>query len=429
MKNPLKNFNGLLNIYAVVLTIAFSRGIFQIFNAKIYGYILQLSALLLMVVLWACFFGRYFFNKRSPFVYFICLLFLSSLAAIFTLFSGHNSIETIFTVFTVNMINLFFLVVTLVVLKYQDIPSVKSIKPKKVNQIILFLSMYVSILSIMQYLGFIDFPGYWFIGQGDNSGEVVRLSGPVGSKQHLSLLMSLLSSLVITIYFNSRILIHGFIALLSIVTLVLTFTRIGYLVIAINLFLYALYYYKDISKLIKSKLIYVISISSFLFLIFFPRILFFFALAFSRLISITNTSEVANTHRIFAINRGLELFARTPIFISDSLGSASQIPKQILNLSVFHYETAQIQYLINFGLIFTLFVGFIFLRWAFLAVSLYRNPKFCAFIPLGLYAATFAYMYNEIVPIFVLMPMVSICIVSQSQSISASIEPKYNNFI
>jgi len=387
--------------YAFVCFVSQSRGVFELSIGKIGGYAFQLLSLLVVAL---AFFSKFALQKPKhiAFIYYYILVILFLFTIITTLFLGQNSLEQAVSVGFVNILNIFFLSTAYYIYSCRRDITVSSIIKNEsvINTLILALSMYVSALSLFQFFGFIEFPGSWFIG------EVVRLSGPVGSKQHLSILMGVLSLLSLSLYTRHQSKANLFVVVTNCLVLILAFTRIGYFLFGSTLLAYFIRNLQSFRKLFFNKTFIFIGLMAAFYLIFFSGFGDKFSLFLSRIFAIGDLEEGANLNRFESWSRGLELYLESPILISNMLGSASQIPKQVLDLQVSHFESGQVQYLINFGLIFTVIVNLVFVRWGCLSL-MSRPVSIVSPLPITLALSLFIYMFNEIVPIFILLPLVA----------------------
>lgn len=401
----MKRSTPLLIFYLFTLLVASSRGVFQIAVGKTFGYIIQLISLILLAVFWLLYFRKLIFRQVTIFNYYWIALCLASLSFIFTLLIGTNSFYQALLVFAVNLLNLFFLAIACVIGSNRNHILVKSLIGEEfVYKLVSIVTVYVCFLALLQYFGIVQFPGFWYV---ENQ---LRLSGSLGSKQHLSLLVAVLTSLSLTTLIDKSKFFDLLISSISIFILIISFTRIGYFVFVVNVVVFLLFKIFDTRRNSFKSLrfwmfLFLISLTFFAFRVALPEVS---DALFIRLFSILDLNDYANEGRFIAMSNALSFLVDTPILISDQLGSASQIPSQVLSMFDFnHYETGINQYLINFGVLFVAVVTIMFLRWWIYFLLDKPGRKFSSFLPVSLYLSLFIYMYNEIVPIFVFFPLIS----------------------
>lgn len=393
---------GTIILYGLVILVCTSRGVFELLANKKLGYFAQFGALVLIAIV---LFNKHFnfrtrLNKISlPQLLFWNVLVLTVASLVLTMTFGSNSFEQAVVVWVPNILNIFFAAVAFQIATEKFEVDCDHRLDRYFSRMIIGISIYVSFLSILQYLGLVDFPGDALFG------ESIRLSGPLGSKQHLSLVMSILSLILLSIIHRSSSVLAVSAFLVSMLVLVLCFTRIGYVIFFLSVAIWASTnsgrLFLSLGK--RKGIIFVLSALA-LFAIF--GNLFYDELqTFIARLNTLESLDGSNVARIDSWRRGVDLFVDdTSLLISNCMGSASQIPKQILGIEASHYESGQIQYLINFGLLPSLLINGIFVGW-FLKTKRVGVTKA---LPLVLMGALMIYMFNEIVPVFVLFPLVAI---------------------
>ncbi|WP_312168679.1 O-antigen ligase family protein [Stutzerimonas kunmingensis] len=238
--------------------------------------------------------------------------------------------------------------------------------------------------------------------------ENTRLSGAFGSMQHLSIVIAILSLITLSIFIKSKKLIDATVFILLMSVLVISYTRIGYLIFGLSLAFYLVKtsltarhgaLYKSVFPVVFGSLI-LTAIAG----------LFFDDVAYSFLERVNGISfkETSNKERMMHWEMGLAQFISGPILIGSQTGIASQIPKIIFGEPSFHYESGNLQYLVNFGVIFWLIILTIFLKWSILIPK--ESPL--KHLPLVLTLALFIYMFNEIAPVYITFVLASICIIA-----------------
>jgi hypothetical protein len=390
-------------LYGIVLLICFSRGVFELLASKLTGYVMQFGALCIMAVALFNPVIRQLGNDRSfaglSRTIFMVISGLLALSLGFTIIDGSNTPLQALIVLIPNFINLYFLLSAVCIATSRNELILTGEFDRAFTKIVVLISVYVSVLSILQYIGLIDFPGDAIFG------ELSRLSGPLGSKQHLSLVVSILSIVLLSIILRKPTIATLGAFFLSIFILVVCYTRIGYLVFFITSAIWvALYSKKFASNAFSLKGMSIITI----ILLAFIGVFFNFEKEIEGFILRLNTFDIedgSNVARTMQWGEGLAFYVNDTIWlISNKMGSASQIPRQLLNLESSHYESGQIQYLVNFGLISLLLINSLFMIW-FLKT---KKSGINMGLPLAMMVALVIYMFNEIVPVFLMFPLIAI---------------------
>jgi hypothetical protein len=291
----------------------------------------------------------------------------------------------------VNILNFSFLI-----LAFQMIYYVREPLPG-LNKVLFVLGGYVAATAYLQFFGFVEFAGT------AEFGELIRVSGAPGSKQHLSLILS-----VFAVYFLHNLFLKMSILTLTMFVFVLfslfiTYTRVGYVFFFIVIFFWFVLqgYYGKFTISVRFIVAGLVLLG--LLLIVMSYLMPDAFEAFISRISMLDMSEYSNRLRFDAWIRGWEFYIDGCIVFSCDAGMASQIPGKLFSINVPHYENGHIQILINMGM-----VGWGLLM-LLLLYPLYRVKRPREF---SVMAATiiclFIYMFNEIVPVFVLISLVLI---------------------
>lgn len=385
-------------MYGAGVLVCSSRGVFELLVSKVVGYASQLGVLILLALI---FFKIYFFrariNRSLPIFLFWCITTLLAFSLGLTILDGSNSPLQAIVVLGPNLLNIFFAAAAFHIATDRGLPEYSSSTVKRFTSVVVGVSLYVSTLSILQYAGVLDFPGDVTIG------EALRLSGPLGSKQHLSLVVAIFGLILLSIVSRSPSPLTITAFLINLFVLFFCFTRIGYFVFFSTLLIWGCLNGKRIIAALMSR-------KGAAALVFGVIILAVANSYFRKEVeAFANRADVdvadrSNTVRMDAWRQGLDFYSNeTTLIVSNRVGSASQIPAQILNLPVYYYESGQIQYLINFGLLPFILINMIFVGWFFMSPKLGVAKG----APLALSAALFIYMFNEIVPVFVLFPLIA----------------------
>lgn len=377
------------------LFICSSRGLIEFAVSKPIAYTIQLASLAYFLILAIR-------TIKIPTVYantYFALIILALTSTLTTLFSPPVSILSMASVACVNFLNISFLFVACMLVERSNRTIINP------NQVIIgtrILSLWIVSFSYFQYIGMIEFPGsYGFL-------ENTRLSGAFGSMQHLSIVISILSLIALSFFIKSKKAIDAAIFILLISVLIISYTRIGYLIFGLSLACYLIKtsltarrgaLYKSVVPVVFGSVI-LIAIAG----LFFDGIVS----SFLERVNGINFEEASNKERMIHWEMGLAQFISGPILIGSHTGIASQIPKIIFGEPSFHYESGNLQYLVNFGALFWLITLSIFLKWS----TLIPKESPLKHLPVVLTLALFIYMFNEIAPVYITFVLASICTIA-----------------
>ena len=379
--------------YMLCLVIANSRGWLEFFLNKKTAYFIQAMALTLAIIAIILNFRncRNFVRVFSTII--ATITGVASLSLLTTIsFNDIAPLQTI-VVFGVNCLNLTFLVAA-IALAY-ELGANKPTNYKTIEKTFNAIAIFVILTGYLQMFGLIDLPGE------AKFGAYKRLSGPHGSKQHYSIALSIFTYLSFSLARKLQTNFNWIIFSILCITLLISFTRIGYVIFFISCAVPAIIYGLTNTSTGSTKAIY-----SFLVLTLFALTL---GLAFqeetSTFIERLSTFTISdNTKRIDSWEKGISAFENLRYhLVSDKLGSASQIPSALFNDRTPHYESAHLQYLVNFGIAFWLCVIALFLSW-----SIIQNSLWQLFFPIAILLSLTFYMSNEIVPCFIIFPLLSL---------------------
>lgn len=392
-------------LYLVVLLVEISRGIGEIIFDKRISYFFQAIFLIIFFIA-----NLKFLIKLKPIdkIYLYLVLFFSGSSLCISIIYDALPASVIFLVFFINVINIMFLIVSISILYNINLISYYFAEFSSIY-ILRIISIFIIILSFASVFGFIDFPGT------ASYGDFLRISGSLGSKQHLSIILSLLFLMNLEISFKLMKVLDIIITFVLLTLLLITFTRIGYLIVAISVFLFYVNSFLFNKKIAHLKFILVFFLILFiLFFLFYHYNSIYINTIIDRILDI-NINEYSNKLRLQSFEAGIKLYFSGLIFISNQTGMASQLPGVLYGLNINHYENGQLQYLINFGLFFTILVMIFYARWAYF---LRKINSFNSFTPVAMWFALFSYMFNEIIPIYVFYPFISIVATKFNKDIS-----------
>jgi hypothetical protein len=388
---PIKLGRGFLSFYAIALIILTSRGLFEVYISKNAGYVTQVLTLSVLLTMFV-----YKIPKKSMDLG--CFALLSLFAAIgiaLSIVNGLTSFRAALAVSTVNLLNVAFLVIAIQVLAVRKRLTFDADYLIFIHIVIV---LWVVFWALMQYAGLMAFPGAF--GFHDN----VRLTGSLGSMQHLSIVLALLSLMSLHIVAVHRSMLDVLVLALCLFTLAVSYTRIGYLIFMLTSIVYFLILFirVDIRALLGWAIWgVVLGVGAFLVAVLFlsePASYFM-----DRLMQI-RVEEASNQDRIGHWWAGVDQFFNGLLLVSNVTGMASQIPRTLFDEFSFHYESGHLQYLINFGILFWIIVVFMYFRWmALMPISTIIKP-----LPMAMLVALLVYMFNEVVPVYVFYPILSL---------------------
>lgn len=382
--------------FLLTLLVVSSRSLLELMLPRQVAYTIQF----VFLVVFALYFTRILYIRKIYYILFYTAFLLIICSLLYTTVYSSISFKSSFSVVVVNLLNIYYLTLALIFL--ENIDRFKIDLNKSVN-ILRFLSLSIIITSIMQVYGLIDFTGSFAFQ--DNK----RLTGAFGSMQHYSIFLSVISFLVLAVLYKRFSFLDLIIFIFLLYFLAISLTRIGYIIFIVSLLGYFILTFlsEDYNKI--AKFIPYLIFFAFGMLLFYYIYPDFFESFLGRILSI-NLEDYSNQLRVQHWISGFNFYFEGPILIGVNTGFASQIPSLIFSENSFHFESAVIQYLINFGFIFFVLFLFIFYKW----FSILKYGCFTKGLPLGMFVALFIYMYNEVAPIFILFLLISL--------ISSSIE-------
>jgi len=380
-------------IYFLALVVATARELLDLVAPSVFSYAAQFAALLCAAIALRGLFGAL---GRVERMIFAVAVFAASVSAALTVALRNVPVIAVLAVSTVNVINVYFLALASHVHRSQDrLPGSVAVMVWKLARII---SIWVATFALLQYFDVVQFAGsYRFAGR-------QRLTGALGSMQHLSIVLAILSVLFIARAEKTRRPIDIATCVLLMGTLLVSLTRIGYLIVGVTLAIYLLRMVAlvQLRRIIPVALIAAPIFASVVVVVAYSGVLDDVLLRLAGM----SLAESSNQERIWHWSAGYRKFTDGLLIVGSWTGFASQIPRIAFGMDSAHYESGQLQYLINFGVIFWLAIGLLFWRWykALPSSSLGRG-----LVP-ALWLALFIYMFNEIVPVFVLFPLVTLAL-------------------
>ena len=372
------------------LLLTTSRSVLELFLNKQIAYQIQVFAMFMLAYVY---FRVANIGARLIFAY-LALFFLASISFINTLLDPVLSIYSIVVVFGVNFINLFYIIAAISINISRPRIEVDVGLLSRINKI-LILNIFV--FASLQYFGYLEFPGSY--GFNDN----LRLSGSFGSMQHLSIVIAILGLIQLYLVVHEKRIIDAIFFLMAFVVIVVAFTRIGYFIFFLTI-VFALFNEFARNRFaipLKYLTGFVVTFltSVFVGFYFFPDIIFDFLMR----VSSVGLDDYSNAERFWHWSNGLSSFMSGSILISDITGFASQIPLILFGERSSHFESGHLQYLVNFGLLFWLIIILLFIAW----LKSFNFSGLFSWFPLVIFLALFIYMFNEVVPVFVLFPLIS----------------------
>ena len=225
--------------------------------------------------------------------------------------------------------------------------SVNTIISNKVNYSISIsiVTLYISIFGFLEQLSIINtMPGSWHVL------GLIRPSSTFGSMQHYAITTAMLSFVNMEFYMTMKNKFYLFIASISALASLFSFTRSGAMIILIGLCIYFIFiFYNSILTFKISKINFYILFFTTL-LILFVMFYFYESKLIERIFSSLDTNELGNSFRINAWMNGLSLWFDSNILFGSYTGYITNSTNRLSSGLSYVVESSFVQQLLNFGL-------------------------------------------------------------------------------
>lgn len=343
----------LLFVSSIAMTLAFSRGIFDLYGAQILGYLLQYASLGILAL--TTFWRAVVLRERLP-------LASQAQVAVASAFLMFACISWAFTVLRTGQWEGVIYVGVMTFWTFYIVAMgvggglFTTFPLEKVLALPLLANVAVGILEHSRGLGM---PGSSVYEQ------VVRPAGLTGSMQHYAIALAIGSLYYLQVFLSTR---RGTYVAASLVLLfgaAASLTRSGYLIIAVALAL--LFLGRAIRTLLRWKLVRVrlspLVVGSLLVLLVSAVAAKQLPAFWERATTMLHPGSAGNPERLAAWRVGLQIWLEGPVVVGDAVGVVTQSTAKVLgDVETVNVESGVFQQLVNFGLLGTLaFYGMLLL--------------------------------------------------------------------
>lgn len=372
------------------LFIIVGRGFFELFFEKKTAFLIQVFAILTFI-----FFGLSFYKLRVNLKYlylqvliFLTFTFISIVSIMLTIYFDNGGAPIFYT-----LIMLFLLACYILISSF----NVKFNKELNIGNMLLILILLLVSTALYEQLTNFLMPGaWWYHGK-------VRPSSLTGSKQHYSIILSILTLYIFQYWVSlkrKKYLLGFFVGILGVV---LSLTRSGAMILVLALFPYFIYnsFYTRTIKINRRVLITVLLLLLFfsVFAIFYFDINFFL----ERIISSISTTSPGNDERIVAWLLGIKMLFNTNLLFGEYTGLVTNAVRTVTSADSFVVESGVLQMILNYG-----FLGFFafYLSLGILYVRIGKDHKTLLFSFFACLISTTVYQSIETIPFIVLLSLI-----------------------
>jgi len=365
-------------LFAVLLIS--SRGFFELFVSKNLAYIITFVGFTFFISCFIISLRASIKVQKKVIIVVVGYLVFSLLSWDLSLLLGLDAIYSVYMLYPV-AVSVFFLFFHSI--KLADINNEKLINSISYIVYLLFAA------ATLQQLFILSFPGETL-----TFGGLIRPSSLTGSYLHYPLIMVLLGVVVHSLAGKLN-----FTSMLAYLSVFISFSRSGMMLVSIILFMFLV---KNLVHILKAKrikiekkfilFIFVFSFFSISFLIYFG----IFDLIIQRFYSSVDSSGPGNEGRFYIWNYAINMIMNTNILIGEHFGEVTNLTSNLTTTSSMVVESGFLQNLINFGLIGTCFFYAMF-------IIMYINTQnfvFKSFI-VAFVAQSFVYQSTEVLPFII----------------------------
>ncbi|WP_353661244.1 hypothetical protein [Hydrogenimonas sp. SS33] len=382
------NINKIYNIIIFIfLFIIVSRGLFELIINKKIAFLVQVLAIILFLLFM-------YINKKikvHKFYFYINSFYLSLFIIIMLLSAFYTYTFNIRGApFFYTMIVLFLLITYLLI----SALCFKNFNNINLDNIVIFLILILICVAIYeQYYGF-HMPG------AANYFPWVRPASLTGSKQHYSIILSILTLIIFQYWIILKKSKYLLISIIGSLGVIFSLTRSGAFIIMLTIGIYILLkmLYDGINPYKTLLVILFIFIISYIFYAYKDDIIFI-----ERILSSFNTNSPGNSDRVKSWLLAITIIGNSNLLIGEWTGIVTNATRTITGEYSFVVESGPLQMILNFG-----FIGFI-LFYIILFTS-YVRIKFLFFksILIACLLSTAVYQSIETIPFMVLIAMLPI---------------------
>jgi hypothetical protein len=367
-----------------------SRGFFELYFDKKIAFLIQVLGILTFIVISLLFFKvklelKYFSLQLRLFTVF----FISALLSIIITISLNNGGAPFFYSGV-----MFFLAVSLIFISSFNFNKFRILN---IGKMILLLILILFSVGLYEQLTDTLMPGAWWY---ENK---VRPASLTGSKQHYSIILSILTLFIFQYWLilKDKKYLFGFI--IGVAGVLLSLSRSGAMILVLAFFPFIFYKIYFI-YLIKVSLKWLVFSIFFLIIIIISSLLFFdLGFFLERTLSSLDTKSAGNGQRIEAWIKGLNMISSSNILFGEYTGVVTNSTRTITKTDSFVVESGTLQMIINFGIIgFLAFYSILFILYS----RINKNTYFLLLTLFSCLISTIVYQSIETIPFIILLSLI-----------------------
>lgn len=375
-------------LYFMILLITVGRGGLELIFAKKIAFVIQASSIVFL--LGAMFsMSKLKLSVRNlqilsiPLLLFIISVFISG---IFTVLRHGPGAILFYSTVMIYLSGIFFAFNVIQL-------NLKNINLGNIIAVLIFIL--VVIASFEQYYK-IPMPG------AANYNGLIRPSSITGSKQHYSIILSLLSLFALQYFVNSRKKLFLITSLIGISGVILSLTRSGVMILVLALCFYIFKKYVFGSTKFKAKsleaLLFIFSLLIIFLLIFHNEIPYI-----ERIFSSVDVNSAGNSERVASWIKGIKLIRDSNILFGEYNGIVTNATRTMTSNFSFVVESGVLQLILNFGVIGMLAYYFIISSGLLI---IFKKHLILQSTIVAAILSTFVYQSIEVIPFIVLLSIV-----------------------
>jgi len=383
-------------LFFVFLFVIVSRGFFELFLEKKTAFLIQVAVILVFLGLNLSFFRIKLKSKYLliQFVFFIIFVFAAFFSSMITRYLENGGAPFFYSGIMCFLAFIAIMLSSLNLNKFMQLDIGKSIS---------FLILILFGVAIYEQFTKTLMPGAWYYN------GTVRPASLTGSKQHYSIILSILSLFVFQYWLSLKKRVYLIAFIIGVIGVFLSLTRSGAMILVLAFIPFIFYKFcvkYQINIKVKVLIYLVFCLCVFvIFIVLFLDIEFFF----ERILSSIDTKSAGNGERMRAWIKGLDLiFNNNNLFLGQYTGVITNATRTVTNTKSFVVESGTLQLILNFGLLG--FLSFYLILFSFV-LRIRKNHVFLFAVLFSCLCSTIVYQSIETIPFIVLLsllPLISI---------------------
>jgi len=367
-----------------------SRGFYELFLEKKTAFLVQVIVILLFII-----FSMIVFKIKLEAKYFtpqMVLFLIFSFAVLFSIIITQYLENGGAPVFYSAI--MCFLIFSFVFISSFNINRFGAVN---IGNMIIILIIILFVTSLYEQITETPLPGAsWH-------GGTVRPASLTGSKQHYSIILSILTLFIYQYWLSLKKAKYLFGFLIGVIGVLLSLTRSGSMILVLAFFPYICYklYSNHLVKINPKLLLFIFIVS--IFTVIFSILYFDIGFFFDRMISSIDAKSPGNDGRIKAWLLGLDLIFSSNMIFGEYTGVVTNATRTITNTKSFVVESGTLQMILNFGLI-----GF--MSFYLILFNIYsrikREHTFLLFVLFSCLISTIVYQSIETIPFVILLALI-----------------------